>query len=310
MKKAATLVLVWLTLIHGVLAQGYKGQGRLTGLVIDQDGKPLAGVRVKLFSLKGQSGFETTTDEKGEWKAIYIRGGTWHLDFEKPGYLPKRLSAEVKEFDRNKPIEIRLEKMEGLVITDELKAALKEGNALYEAQKYEEAIAAYRKIIEANPEANVIYQNIGNCYFQLQNYDLAEENYRKILDKDPQNADAIILIGNCYANRGDDARAMEWYNKIELEKINDEIVLYNIGTNFYKQSKLDQALRYYSRAVALKPDFLDALYQLGLTHLARNSYPEAIEAFESYLKQDATSERANQVRSFLDFLRKKEPSKA
>jgi len=310
MKKAGALVIVWLLMIHGALAQGYKGQGRLTGLVTDQDGKPLAGVKIKLFSLRGQSGFETRTDERGEWKALYIRGGTWHLDFEKPGYLPKRLSAEVKEFDRNKPVEVRLEKIEGLVITDELRAALKEGNALFEAQEYEEAIAAYRKIIEANPEAYVIYQNIGNCYFQLQKYDLAEEYYRKILDKDPQNADAMILIGNCYVNRGDEEKAMEWYNRIEIEKIDDETVLYNIGTNFYKQSKLDQALKYYARAVALKPDFIDAIYQLGLTHLALSSYPEAINAFETYLKYDSSSERSNQVRGFIDFLKKEETPRA
>jgi tetratricopeptide (TPR) repeat protein len=285
--------------------QGYKGQGRVTGLVTDQDGKPLAGVKVKLFSLKGQSGFETTTDESGEWKALYIRGGSWNLDFDKPGYMPKKLSAEVKEFERNKQIEVRMEKMEGLLITEELKAALKDGNALYEAQKYEEAIASYQKIIEANPEAYVIYKNIGNCHFQLQKYDLAEEYYKKVLDKDPQNADAMMLIGNCYANRGQDEKAMEWYEKIEFEKITDQMVLFNIGSNFTKQSKLDQALKYYKRAVEVQPDFLDAIYQLGLTYLALNNYPEAIAAFENYLKHDSISERSNQVRGFIDFLKKK-----
>ncbi len=288
-----------------LFGQGYKGQGRVTGLITDQDGKPLAGVKVKLFSLKGQSGFETATDEKGEWKALYIRGGSWNLDFDKPGYMPKKLSAEIKEFDKNKPIEVRMEKMEGLLITEELKAALKEGNALYEAQKYEEAIASYQKIIEANPEAYVIYKNIGNCYFQLQKYDQAEEYYQKVLDKDPQNADAMMLIGNCYANRCQDEKAMEWYNKIDFEKITDQMVLFNLGSNFYKQSKLEQALQYYKRAVEIQNDFLDAIYQLGLTHLAMNNNAEAIAAFENYLKHDSSSERSNQVKGFIEFLKKK-----
>jgi len=285
--------------------QGYKGQGRITGRVTDQDGKPLPGVKVKLFSLKGQSGFETETDKDGEWKANYIRGGTWNLDFEKPGYMPKKLSAEIKEFDRNKPIEIRMEKMEGLLITEELKAALNEGNALYEGQRYEDAIAAYQVIIEANPEAYVIYKNIGNCYFQLQKYDQAEEYYRKVLDKDPENADALLLIGNSYANRGQDEKAMEWYNRIDFEKIADQMVLFNLGSNFYKQSKFDQALKYYRKAAEIQPDFLDAIYYLGLTYLAMNNYPDAIASFEDYLKHDSSSGRADQVKDFIEFLKKK-----
>lgn len=286
-------------------AQGYKGQGRITGVVTDQDCRPLPGVKVKLFSLKGQSGFETETDQDGQWKANYIRGGTWNLDFEKPGYMPKKLSAEVKEFDRNKPIEIRMEKMEGLIITDELKEALNEGNTLYEEQKYEDAIAAYQAIVEANPDAYVIYKNIGNCYFQLQKYEEAEECYNKILEKDPQDADALLLIGNTYANRGREDTAMEWYEKIEFEKITDQTVLFNLGSNFYKQSKFDQALKYYRRAVEIQPDFLDAVYYLGLTYLAMNNNPEAVASFEKYLELDCSSERADQVRNFIEFLKKK-----
>lgn len=287
-----------------VCAQGYRGQGRITGWVTDQDGKPLPGVKVKLFSLKGQSGFETETDKDGEWKANYIRGGTWNLDFEKPGYMPKKLSAEIKEFDRNKPIELRMEKMEGLLITEELKAALIEGNALYEAQRYEDAIAAYQVIIEANPEAYVIYKNIGNCYFQLLKYDQAEEYYRKVLDKDPQNADVLLLIGNSYANRGQEEKAMEWYNRIDFEQIADQIVLFNLGSNFYKQSKFDQALKYYRKAAEIQPDFLDAIYYLGLTYLAMNNSPDAIASFEDYLKHDSSSGRADQVRGFIEFLKR------
>ncbi len=285
--------------------QGYKGQGRIGGLVTDQDGKPLAGVKVKLYSLKGQSGFETETDQGGEWKALYIRGGTWNIDFEKPGYIPRKLSAEIKEFDRNKTIEVKMEKMTGLVITEELKATLKQGNDFYEAGRYEEAVAAYKEIIEANPDAYIIFMNLGNCYFRMEKYDQAEEYYRKVLEKDPQNTEAIMLIGNTYANRGQDAQALDWYNKIDFEKITDPTVLFNLGSNFTTQSKQDQALKYFKRAVELKPDFADAIYHLGLTYLAMNNYSDAILTFENYLKHDSTSGRAEQVKGFIEFLKKK-----
>jgi len=304
-KKAALAVLLLLFLAATALSQAYKGKGRFSGLVIDNDGKPLEGVKVKLFCLKRQSGFESLTDKEGKWRANYVSGGTWNLDFSKTGYLPKKISVEINEFDKNKPIETKLEKMEGLAIGEELRAELTKGNLLFKGGKYEEAIAAYAGIIAANPDAWIINKNIGNCYFQMQKYEQAEEAYRKYLEKDPQNAEVMLLVGNCYHERGESQRAMEWYEKIEFEKISDQMVLFNIGSKFTSQSKFDQALKYYKRAVEIQGDFLDAIYQLGLTHLAMNSPAESIAAFENYLKYDPSSERAGQVKGFLEFLKKK-----
>lgn len=304
-RKAVFIILLFFVLAASGLSQGYKGQGRFSGVVTDKDGKPLEGVKVKLFSVRGQSGFETETDREGKWRANYVRGGAWNIDFEKPGYMPKKITVQINEFDRNKPITISLEEMAGLAVAEEMKAELARGNVLFDEGKYEEAIQVYLNIIAKNPEMDIIYQNIGNCYFQMQKYDKAEEAYRKILERDPQNAQAILLIGNCYANRGDEAKAMEWYGKVEFEKIKDPIVLFNIGSSLYKQSKLEPALSYYQRAVNLQPDFLDAIYYLGMVNLAMNKLADAIAAFESYLKQDADSPRASQVKSFLELLRKK-----
>lgn len=267
-----------------LFSQSYRGQGRLIGVVYDQDGKPLEGVKVKLFSQRAGAGFELTTDAEGEWKANYIRGGGWNIDFEKAGYLSKKINVNIQESSHNPPLEIILQKAEGVVITDEFKEALKEGNRLYEEKKYEEAIKAYENIINANPLAYVINKNIGNCYFELQKYDIAEEYYRKVLEKEPDNAEVMLLIGNCYANQGEAEKAMEWYNKIPFEKITDQMVLFNIGSGFYSQSKFEDALKYYKRAIEIQKNFLDAIYWLGLTYIALGSNQEALATFESYLK--------------------------
>jgi tetratricopeptide (TPR) repeat protein len=305
MKKAG-LFLIFISLISVfVFSQSYRGQGRLIGVVYDQDGKPLEGVKVKLFSQRGGAGFELTTDAKGEWKANYIRGGGWNIDFEKAGYLPQKISVNIQESSQNPPMEIKLKKAEGAVITEEFKAALEEGNRLFEEKKYEEAIKAYEGIINANPYAYIINKNIGNCYFQLQKYDIAEEYYRKVLEKESDNAEVMLLIGNSYANRGENEKAMEWYNKIPFEKITDQMVLFNIGSSFYSQSKFEDALNYYKRAIEIQKDFLDAIYWLGLTYIALGNNQEALATFESYLKYDSSSEMANRVKGFIEFLKKK-----
>jgi len=304
-KRLGLMILCLLAVTIFVQAQSWKGLGRLRGLVVDQDGNLLEGVKVKLFSVRGQSGLEVMTDAKGEWFANYIRGGGWNIDFEKPGYLPKKISLNIPEITKNPPVQVQLQKVEGQLLSDEVKAGLNEGNKLFEEKQYEAAIAAYQGIIDKNPDLAIINLNIGNCYFELQKYDLAEQAYHKVLEKDPQNAEAMILIGNCYSNQGQDDKAMEWYSRVDFEKIKDQTVLFNIGSKFYGQSKFEEALKYYRKAVEIQPDFTDAIYQLGLTHLAMSSYKEAIVVFEDYLKYDSDSERAGQVKGFIEFLKTK-----
>ncbi len=305
MRKAGFFVILILLVSTILFSQAYKGKGKVKGYVLDEEGNPLEGIKVKLYSLKAQSGLETVTDADGMWKAYWIRGGTWNIDFEKIGYKPKKISAEFKEFSKNPDMEIKMEKIEGLVITEELKECLRTGNELFAEQKYEEALESYKSIIEEFPDAYIIHQNIGNCYFQMEKYSLAEESYRKVLEKDPGNSEVMLLIGNTYANRGESDKALEWYSKIEFEKIDDPTVLYNIGSNFYNVSNFKEALKYYKKAVEIQEDFLDGIYQLGLAHLALGNNQEAIDAFENYLKHDPDSGKASQVRGFIEFLKKK-----
>ncbi len=290
-------------------SQDYKGKGRTQGIVMDEQGNLLEGVKVKLRWAKAGSGFDTLTDSKGVWKASWIRGGAWNIDFEKAGYAPKNISVVISSFTRNPVIDVKMKKTEakagGLVLTDELKEDFKKGNMLYEEGKYKEAIEGFKVILENYPDAYVINTNIGNCYFQMGDYNQAEEYFMKVLEKEPENPKVIIAIGNCYSNREDTEKALEWYKKIEIEKIEDPVVLYNIGTYFSNTSQYNEALKYYQRSVDIQKDFLDGIYQLGLSHLAMQNKAEALKEFENYLDYDPDSERATQVKAFIEYLKKR-----
>ena len=52
--------------------------------------------KVKLFFTRSQSGFEVVTDANGKCVASWIRGGRWNVYFEKAGYMPKKISIQVK----------------------------------------------------------------------------------------------------------------------------------------------------------------------------------------------------------------------
>ncbi|MCX7974803.1 MAG: tetratricopeptide repeat protein [Candidatus Aminicenantes bacterium] len=291
---------------HLSFAQGYQGKGKIRGYVYDENGRPLEKVKVKLFCLKAASGFTTETDKNGEWRALWIRGGQWNLDFEKVGYEPKKISLEVNEWGKNPDIVIKLRKIEGLIVTDEIKEALEKGNQLFDEKRYEEAIKVFEEIIQREPEAFIIYLNIGHCYFQMERYEQAIENYQKVLARQGDNKNALIGIGNAYLNMGKKEEALAWYSKIKFEDIDDPIVLYNMGNSFYEHSMYEESVKYYERAIKLQNDFLEARYRLGLAYIALGKNEAALQEFETYLKYDSESERAGQVRGFIEYLKKKE----
>lgn len=306
MRKCTVGLLAIFLLVSFALAQDWTGRGRQVGFVYDKDGNPLEGVKVKLLFVKTQSGFETTTDKDGKWSAMGVDGGQWYIDFDLPGYKPEKIVTEIVDIRGrvNKPIEIAMEKVEGLFVTEDMQAEYRKGIDLFNEGKYEESIPVFSAIVEKFPDAYVVYMNIGHSYFQMENYDEAEKYYMQVLEREPGHVDTLIGLGNICMNRGDTEKAMEWYSKIDFDKIEDATVLYNVGTIFYNNSKLEEALKYYKKAVEVQEDAVDAIYQLGLTYLAKGDNAEALAQFENYLKFDPDSQRATQVQGFIDYLKK------
>ncbi|MFC2166785.1 tetratricopeptide repeat protein, partial [Acidobacteriota bacterium] len=78
-----------------------------------------------------------------------------------------------------------------------------------------------------------------------------------------------------------------------------------IGTYFYNNSQVPDAIVYYEKALELKEDFLDVIYQYGMAQLSLEKNDLALNEFEKYLKYDPDSERAEQVKRHIEYLKKK-----
>ncbi len=154
MKRAGS-VLLTIPLISTVAsAQAYKGQGRIDGVVTDEQGSPLEGVKIKLCLEKVQSGFDTESDKNGEWKAWWIRGGTWKIDFEK--------------------------------ISDPT-VLYNIGSNFYSGQKYEDALKYCQRAVEIKDDfLDGLYQ-LGLVHLTLGNYQDSIQVFEGYLQKDPDS---------------------------------------------------------------------------------------------------------------------------
>jgi len=68
-------------------------------------------------------------------------------------------------------------------------AAVDDGNQLYEAGKFEEAIEAYRSQIESSGPNPALLYNLGNSYFQIQDFGRAIHAYEQALALDAASPD-------------------------------------------------------------------------------------------------------------------------
>lgn len=110
--------------------------------------------------------------------------------------------------------------------------SVKEGNRLFNSDKYDEALKSYNEALVNMPESPVVHFNMGAAYYKKEEYSKAEESFTKALTTDDQKLEARAA--------------------------------YNIGNSKYKQGKLKentnlseaisyyrQSLDYYKRAVEL-----------------------------------------------------------
>jgi tetratricopeptide (TPR) repeat protein len=83
------------------------------------------------------------------------------------------------------------------------------GRQAIDANRWNEALNAYDKVLELNPNDASAYYNRGLAYSNLGNYKLAILNYDRAIELNPKDADAYYNRGNAYSRLGNSSYAKE-----------------------------------------------------------------------------------------------------
>ena len=289
-----------------------KGKGRVRGKVTDSQGKGIPEATVRFASAELETSFEIKTDSKGEWVVNGIAGGSWDLDFAKPGYETRRITVGIQTLSYNKPIELSLQPASGKApstvssstaapaAADPAKVLVQEGTVLADEKKYPEAIAKYEEALRLNPGMYLLYGEIGNFYLQMDQTDKAIEAYKKVLEKEPGNQSARLAVVTALLNKKDIAEAKKMLEGMDLNTITNPNTLYEIGVRFYNAQETKEAIGYWEKAIAMDPKMGDAYVQLGAAYVAVGDNVKAKQMLQKAIELDPASENAKMAKEMLD----------
>ncbi len=131
--------------------------------------------------------------------------------------------------------------------------SIEEGNALFNAQRYEEAIAAYSHACKLDPKNAVAYNNRGSAYQQLKNYVQAIADYDFAIELDPKYAVAYSNRGNTYRLLRDYKQAIQDLNYALSCDPHLALAYSNRGLAYYNLKDYHHAVQDFDRALQLDP---------------------------------------------------------
>jgi Tfp pilus assembly protein PilF len=304
-------------LLVTAVASGASAQtGRIGGTVKDDLGQAIKGATITAENPNASpSSFTATTDDKGRFAIIGLRTGGWTLTAQAPGFTPVQDRMDVRTIGApNPPLTFTLKKgsapagpgaLGGMAAKD-LQADLAVADSLYNAQKWDDSIAAYRLIMTKAPSLSVINLQIAAAYRNKKDYDGAITAYNELLKSDPKNEKAIIGIGMTNLEKGDLAAAEATLAKAAEGASPTREVYYNLGEVKFAKGDADEAMKWYQKAIDTDPTWGKPVLKLALVALNKGDTDGAVKLMEKVVTVDPSSPEAAQAKALIQQLKKQQ----
>jgi tetratricopeptide (TPR) repeat protein len=129
--------------------------------------------------------------------------------------------------------------------------------------RIEEAIAEYRRALEAIPDYTEARNNLGAILVRAGRWKEAVAEYQEVLRLRPDQAEMHSNLGDVLSRLGRDEEAIASFR--EALRLDPECVQAhnNLGIVLEKQGKRDEAADHYQSALRIQPDYEEAHYNLA-----------------------------------------------
>ena len=136
-------------------------------------------------------------------------------------------------------------------------------NAQEKLKRYDDAVKAYEKAININPDDTDIMYNLAYAYIKIKKYDEAEKLLLEVIKKDTEDNNSYFHLGEIYSRKKEHDNAIKYLSKaLELDN-NDTIALFYLAYEYSEINNIDKAIELYNKVIELNQDYSWAYYNLA-----------------------------------------------
>jgi thioredoxin-like negative regulator of GroEL len=298
------------------LAQG----AMVRGQVVDERGRPLAGVKVELQYLgKERQTFARSTNEKGGFVQVGLPSGPYTIQYTREGYLPLTTRTTITAGGLNE------------IPTETLKVAPKAAVAPPAAQgpgpeadvakgiqetyakameaasagRLDESTALFKQILEATPDLAVARYNLGYIYSRKKDWPAAEAEFRRVIELQPERSDTYSALAVVYEATGRRREAVEVLSAASPRFERDAAFQYSAGIVYLNGGETALAEAALLKARDLDPSKVEAHYYLATLAVGGGRVEEAAAHLQTYLSLSGQNpQNLETARRLLEALKK------
>ena len=152
------------------------------------------------------------------------------------------------------------------------------GLAYYNQGDYQTAVAEFDRAIEIEPDFYPALYRQSLCLLALKQYEPAQLTIQQAIALQPDNIALYILQGEALQNLSQPEKAIAAYNKAIASEASS-ITLVRRGSLYRNLGKYELALQDFERATNSNPKYVDAYVNRGLTYYQLGNYAQALDDF-------------------------------
>lgn len=287
------------------------GEARLTGTVVDNEGKPLEGVAVTVTAATAAKTFKQVykTNAKGEY-AVFLIDGTipYNFEYSKEGYGSYKDEIKLKLVPEKNKRDITLTKGGSAggtgtiraveAVADPAVVAYNAGVALVKEGKDAEAIVKFEESVTIKPELTAGYIALTKVYAKDKMWQKAVDNGLKALAIDPDQPDLNAIMAEAYDKLGDKAKAAEYRKKAPA----NPTALFNEAARLINAGKDAEAEPLLQQAVSADPTFAGAFYELGMVQARLGKNADAKASLSKYIELEPAGKDVATAKEMMKYL--------
>jgi Flp pilus assembly protein TadD len=297
---AITTVLAALV-ASSALAQS-RGNARLTGKVVDEQGQPIADAIVRAQMVGQTELVSGKSDKKGEWRLNGLAEGQWQIEIGKEGLAPFREVVEIKN-ERPAPLSVTLKKP--VDPTVEINAEIQRAAVLAQSGKIAEARKIYEDLLVKYPTVYQLESFIARTYAAENQPGKALEHLKIALEKDPNDVELKLLNADLLMESGDKAGAKAILDAVDLTQVKDPYPFMNAAIVMINDGKGAEAAVSLTKLLAQFPNQNEIYYYRGRAYVQAQKFDEAKVDLEKFVSLSPNAKEAADAKKILDQLNKK-----